>query len=883
MLTAMMLKGKSEELAAYHCRGENYYFKQATDVEEQIFELTGEFPQRTDPLEYVRIHGELARSLGYKPGEGITEAEFVSLLEGRTRSGEKATQKHKVKGIDLTFSAPKSVSISGLLLDKNPGIVKAHDEAVLEVMREIEKYFAFARPNPAQQWSTGKMCYAAVRDGFSREHDPHLHTHIVVMNITEWQGRTMGLWTRKILQKDFNKAFGELYRCRLAARLAGLGYQITYIKNGEWRLSKVSKELEQEFSRRREQIGAEREAGATDMDAWRKTRVEKAPGADKAGILKDWLARLSRYVVNEAENIRKAIRERLAWSKAAEFSVEAAQERDGLRGAGNEVLMWQQALRRATERSATTSKQELIYEYLKETMRSEKWSDITYNEATARLQKQLRQGYIVTVKEHNAERYTSLELLTAERNYMRYAGVDSVFDYSVAGREAARYIKDVSEFNHRRGHKTLSAIQGQAVYDILTSKNMINVLQGDAGAGKTTSLKAVAEYYRQQGLDVVGLAMQGVAAKKLADEAGIESMTLKSYLGRKKTPGHKVLIFDEASMLDSRNAARLFNSVRDAGDKVILVGDMNQLESIGAGRVFERYVEYYSHMAERTKTVKLIVMNENYRQRNPLLRSAVSLAKQGRMDASLELLGHGGRITEIENARARREAIAGLYNKDSLIIVSTMAARDEINRNIRHTLQADGQLLNGQKYTLARTDGEGAGHDRTVELAPGDIISFTKNEYRNYDIRNGEKAEVLECGARFLKVRTEDKRELKIDTGEYKNIDYGYALTTYKSQGQTYNSVVVEADTSIPSLVDMRNQYVNITRARDEIKIFTDDAGSLKDLAGIKTHARDTLDLAVTTDVIAERTASLARDISATTPAADNGRIRSEGPQLGLS
>jgi hypothetical protein len=563
--------------------------------------------------------------------------------------------------------------------------------------------------------------------------------------------------------------------------------------------------------------------------------------------------------------------------------VEAAQERDGLRGAENEVLMWQQALRRATERSATTSKQELIYEYLKETMRSEKWADITYNEAAARLQTQLRQGYVVTVKDHNAERYTSLELLTAERNYMRYAGVDSVFDYSAEGREAARYIKDVSEFSHRRGRKILSAIQGQAVYDILTSKNMINVLQGDAGAGKTTSLKAVAEYYRQQGLDVIGLAMQGVAAKKLADEAGIESMTLKSYLGRKRTSGHKVLIFDEASMLDSRNAARLFNSVRDAGDKVILVGDMNQLESIGAGRVFERYVEYYSRMGERTKTVKLIVMNENYRQRNPLLRSAVSLAKQGKMDASLELLGQDGRITEIDNARARREAIAGLYNRDSLIIVGTTTARDEINRNIRRALQADGQLLNGRKYPLVRADGEGTEHDRTVELAPGDIISFTKNEYRNYDIRNGEKAEVLECGAAFLKVRTEDKRELKINTGEYKNIDYGYALTTYKSQGQTYNSVVVEADTSVPSLVDMRNQYVNITRARDEIRIFTDDADSLKELAGIKTHARDTLDLIVKTDVVAERTASLARDISAAQPTADSRRSRFEGPQLDLS
>ncbi len=882
MLTAMILKGGTDKLAAYHCREGNYYFKQASNVEEQILDLTGEFPQRTDPLEYVKVHGELAKALGYTPGQKITEAEFVLLLEGKTRSGEKATQKHKVKGIDLTFSAPKSVSIVGLLIDKNPEIIKAHDEAVLEVMKEVEKYFAFARPNPKQQWTTGKMCYTAIRDGFSREYDPHLHTHVVVMNMTEWRGRVMGLWTRKILQKDFNKAFGELYRCRLATRLSDLGYQITYIKTGEWRLSKVSKELEQEFSRRHGQIETQRKAGVKDMTAWRRTRVEKTPGANKGEILRDWLTRLSRYVVNEAENIKRAIAERLSWAKAAEFSIEAIQEREGLRGADNEILMWQTALRRATERSATTSKQELVYEYLKETMRTEKWADITYKEATARLQKQLKKGYIVSVKDQNTERYTSLELLAAERSYMRYAGIDSAFDYSIEVREAARYIKDVSEFNRRGGRKVLSAIQGRAVFDILVSKNMINVLQGDAGAGKTTSLKAVGEYYRQQGFDVIGLAMQGVAAKKLADEAGIEAMTLKSYFGRKKTPGQKVLVFDEASMLDSRSASRLFKAAQECGDKVILVGDMNQLQSIGAGRVFERYVEYYSRMGERTKAVKLIVMNENYRQRNPLLRSVVSLAKQGKMSASLELLNQDGRITEIENAKARRAAIAGLYNKDSLIIVGTMAARDEINKKIRHTLQEDGQLRNGRKYALIRADGEGVEHGRTVELAPGDMISFTKNEYRNHDIRNGEKAEVMECGVKFLKVRMEDKRELKINTGEYKNIDYGYALTTYKSQGQTYNSVVVEADTSVPSLVDMRNQYVNITRARDEIKIFTDNADSLKELAGIKTHARDTLDVAVKTGEVAERMASLARDISAALSAKDNRRTQLEGPQLEL-
>lgn len=882
MLTAMVLKGDAESLAQYHCREENYYFKQASAVEEEILELTGEFPRRTEPLEYVKIHGAVAPDLGYTPGQTISEQEFVQLLDGINRAGEKVSRQHKVKGIDLTFSAPKSVSVAGLVMDKNPAIIQAHDEAVLEVMTEVEKYFTVARNKDKQQFTTGKMCFATVRDGFSREMDPHLHTHVVVMNLTELQGKIQGIWTRKILQRDFNKMFGELYRCRLSAKLHELGYTITYLKNGEWRLGAVSREIEQEFSKRREQIEAKREAGVNDMDAWRKTRAEKTPKANKAEIVKGWLARLSKYVVDEAKNIKNAIEERLTWSKAAEFSIEAGQERDGLRGSENETIRWQHALRRATERCASATKTELVYEYLKETMRSETWKTMTYAEAVKRLYEQQSAGNLVTIKEGYNERYTSLELILAEREYMHYAGLAGREEYGLDGREAARYIKDFNEFNRRRDRKMLSEIQGQAVYDLLTSKRFIDVVQGDAGAGKTTSLKAVAENYRQRGMDVIGLAMQGVAAKKLADEAGIDAMTLKSYLGRKNTPGQKVLIFDEASMLDSRNAARLFRRAKENGDKIILVGDRNQLESINAGRVFERYVDFYSRPTRPEEKPCLVVMNENYRQRNLVLREVVTLAKQGGMAASLQLLNKNGHVAEVEDVEQRRAAVAGLYDKETLIIVSTTAARDEINKRVRDSLVKAGQLQPGRPYVMTRADEDGIDHPRPLELAPGDAVCFTKNEYEKYDIRNGEKAEVLECGQKHIKVRTEDKRELKINTEAYKSIDYGYALTTYKSQGQTYNSVVVESDTRVPDLVDMRNQYVNITRSRDQIKIFTDDLESLAELAEIKTHARDTLDLNVDTEKIRQRRDELAFSTlegSKTRPAELQERTQ-DGPQL---
>src|ERR1019366_7364775 len=214
---------------------------------------------------------------------------------------------HKVIGIDLTFSAPKSVSIAGLLTDRDPAIVAAHDRAVLETMREIERQCAAARPfiNGEQPTiKTGNMAYVTVRDGFNREHDPHLHTHVVVMNLSAYGDKVMALDGRQILRHDFNKMWGAMYRAKLAANLKEAGYSVSYTKKGELRLDSVSLEVEREFSKRRAEIVAAKKQGIRDAAAWRKTRKEKDPKVGRGGVLEDWQARLAQYQSKTASQNR---------------------------------------------------------------------------------------------------------------------------------------------------------------------------------------------------------------------------------------------------------------------------------------------------------------------------------------------------------------------------------------------------------------------------------------------------------------------------------------------------------------------------------------------------------------------------------------------------
>jgi len=830
MLRVTKLTGSTSQIVDYYANKENYYFTQAGGAESLLAEAG--VPYTTDePNKGLKVHGQLAEALGFEAGQAISSNDFSRLMDSCGPDGRALCRRHKVSGLDLTFAAPKSVSVAGLIIDKDPAILAAHEQAVVDTMRELEAYFAYAQPKAGENVHTGQLAYIISTDGFSREHDPHIHTHVVVANLTEHNGKFMALRMHEIFREDFVKLGGMLYRQHLAENYQKLGRQIAYTKNGEWRDVSVSLEVEREFSKRHEQIAAEKAKGRGDMTAWENTRADKQPGINKVGVKKDWETRLALYETKSAEQIQNETREATAaWANAAEFNIEAAQERQGMRGQASEFMRWQLAARRATERTATATQQTLATEYMAERLRDSESKAITYKEALKRLHEQVQAGNLVEME----GRYTSWELVAAERDYMDCAGKQTK-QIATTKPAAAAFLEGFQAAAKAAGKKTLSDVQQIAVREMITRDKLLTAVQGDAGAGKTTALRAVADYYKQRGVEVIGLAMQGVAAKNLEAEAGIKSLTLSAFMRRRTQGQGRILIFDEASMLDSRNAAQLFKLAEQNNDRVILVGDVNQLQSIAAGRVFERLVNNSAAAGD------LVSLNENYRQRDAELRKAVDLAKQGKMKDSLAVLEEKGGVIEIGDKVGRLHAVAGHYNKDTLIIAGTGTSKDELNQMIRGRLIAAGELKPGQVYDLARADKDGIEQERRLMIAEGEVITFTKNNYKDYDIRNGERGKVVKCEGKKITISTEGGRQVEIDTTKYKGIDYGYALTTYKSQGQTYDSVVIESDTRTPSLVDMRNQYVNVTRARDSVRIYTDDKEHLAELAEVRTCSRDTL------------------------------------------
>lgn len=248
--------------------------------------------------------GEGAERLGLE-GE-VDRDQFKNLLAGKLPDGSRvnrATRGENTKeriGLDLTFSAPKSVSIQALI-GRDPEIIKAHDRAVATAVAEAEKR-AMARRKvggKAVIEHTANLVVAKFRHETSRELDPQLHTHAVVMNLTQ---RADGEW-RALKNDDIVKQLkylGSVYQAELAVELQGLGYQLRQEKDGTWELAHISRDQLAEFSRRSQQIeerlaakGITRDeaTAAEKQAATMQTRAKKEPHADRDAIFEDWTRR----------------------------------------------------------------------------------------------------------------------------------------------------------------------------------------------------------------------------------------------------------------------------------------------------------------------------------------------------------------------------------------------------------------------------------------------------------------------------------------------------------------------------------------------------------------------------------------------------------------
>lgn len=270
--------------AQYYTDADNYYFLGSMDS---------------------RWLGEGAESLGLSGR--VEDVAFAEVLAGRLPNGDSLERMENGKnvhraGYDLTLSAPKSVSVLGIV-GGDSRMIEAHNAAVSIVAKEVEGLIStrVMEEGQSQTILTGAMVAAAINHDTSRELDPQLHTHLLVMNATEHEGEWRTLSSDTVKKSGFIEmvyanqiALGQIYRHELRQQIEAMGFDTVETgKHGLWEIKDVPVQL---FSTRTQQIqeavGPDASLKSRDVAALDTRQVKQTP--DKDELLTEWFDRLDK-------------------------------------------------------------------------------------------------------------------------------------------------------------------------------------------------------------------------------------------------------------------------------------------------------------------------------------------------------------------------------------------------------------------------------------------------------------------------------------------------------------------------------------------------------------------------------------------------------------
>lgn len=243
--------------------------------------------------------GEGADSLGLSGA--VLDAEMNAMKHGVLPDGsvlsrvENGKETHR-PGYDLTFSAPKSVSMMALI-GGDRRFIDAHNRAVDTVMKEVEA-LASARITEGGQTQTvltGNIVAALYNHDTSRDLDPQLHTHALVFNATEADGKWRALASDTKMKTGFSEtmyanqiALGKIYQHSLRQDVEKMGFETRDAgKNGLWEIKDIPVEP---FSQRHNAI-----VDAVGADAPRHVRDVAALDSRKAKVASDPLVLVAEW------------------------------------------------------------------------------------------------------------------------------------------------------------------------------------------------------------------------------------------------------------------------------------------------------------------------------------------------------------------------------------------------------------------------------------------------------------------------------------------------------------------------------------------------------------------------------------------------------------
>lgn len=776
---------------------------------------------------------------------------------------------------DLTFSAPKPVSIlwSGASRRMRRAIERMHNRAVKKALNYLQKTAAYTRRGKGGvRLETVPLLFALFCHSVSRELDPQLHTHALLMNMALRGDGSLGTIVSKTVY-EHKLAAGAVYQAALAQGLARLGFKILPERVG-FSVEGVPDELCKQQSKRRRAI--EHVLGSRDLNSAKASQVatlatRRAKRVPPRGELLDkWAQTNARY------GLTAEVIDRLAARRGAS---KRTRNRRGLSAAHGSIV--DNAITRLSERESHFALRDVYREALQDAIPRGLDPDALYKSLEVSAVESLvpvgrRDGYI---------HYTTKQNLGLEQTLFRNLDEINRHKAHTIDRESVQALLEARlpigpSMNSADCARNVE--QRLAVERLTLSSGGLGVLVGTAGTGKSFTLGLCNELWTQAGLTVQGLALSGAAARRLEEGSSIPSDTLDLFLTKlehsvecknpltgattfaSRPSAHNpdgvslltrdhVIVLDEAAIVGTKKIAQLAEYLAKTGAQLVSAGDRRQLQSIEAGGFMKRVEERYGcatlSVVTRQREVKLDPHPTWMREAVPnptWMREAVNHFANGNSVEGLLLHAERGRVSILVDREAAKIALVQDWALQSaavpdqhLILAAQNADVDDLNDLCQLARQERGLL--SREFVVV--DGE--------KICAGDRILCVQRS-RPLGLENGDlgTVESLDSTRRLLNVKFDSGKTLKVDVGEFPHLRRGYAITVFKSQGASVERTSVLLGGSGENL---HQSYVELSRHRSDTRLYTTqfEAGQiLEDLAIQMSQSRER-DLAL--DVLDDR------------------------------
>ncbi|RJG52413.1 conjugative relaxase [Sphingobium terrigena] len=858
MIQPQRLHGKPANIARYYTVGD-YYTKGGNE-----------------PSEWG---GKLAADLGLSGA--VDPKLFRDLLAGKV--GDQQLGRHRANGEiqhhpgwDFAVNAPKSVSIMALVAG-DERVLAAHERAVTAAIFYLEEQAQLRRREEGKivHEMTGRILVARFTEHGSRELDPHLHTHLVVLNMTNREdGDSMASLESRVMYGE-QRVAGQIYRNALAYSLREAGYEIDADpRSGLFEIRGVPKDLIDQFSQRAEAIEDHaREYGLVGQKAQRASFYATRKAKVKIGK-EELSAQWHQRTGGRLETLHKI--------------ADVAHGRDGghlpptEREASRAVLF---GLGQLESAEAVNNLGNILRTGLAAHV-----GEVRLDDIRPRIEKHELAHKLLSTHEPTGDR-----MLTRGRTSRKSWRLELALTQHIAlGLDDGRPIASSDRLLAVLEGTSLNKEQQRALVETALTRDRVTAIHGVAGSGKSTLVRILGEA-AEPGTTLIALAPTSSAAAELGNKAKIDFHTVASFVargGQGITERH-VLVLDEAGQLGNRQAQRLLEISRATGARLLFLGDEKQTGAIEQGKPFWLMrrlglptVELTQAVRQETKSIKAAVtaarggnfaealarldsvstVDDSEKMAEQAVNAWIRLKSESRAGTNILVLDNATRLIINNKIREALKDGWGLAADDSLLSILAPAGLTDIEKHMarfygagqvvrfdrdiaglgvaRHAdyrVAGFGREANG-RHVVRLVDEQGrvvrwdpqttkAGHINVFNpeerhVAEGDRIQW-RLVNRELGLRNAERGTVEKLDGPLATIRWDRNGHVQqVNLSQHRTWDHGYAETIYSAQSKTYPRVFVLAPVESP-LVNAQNFYTAITRAAFGARLWTNNVEEL--------------------------------------------------------